>query len=108
MPRLTIDTKNTKSLYDPVEIEINGKVFKVINIDRDVLKKIEEYDIETAKGNFDAAYQRLELLIGKHPFISKLRLEELIEITEFVTMNIFRPSKKEKNSPGPGEEKLQP
>jgi len=108
MPRLTIDTKNTKSLYDPVEVEINGKVFKVISIDRNVLKKIEEFDAETVKGNLDAAYQRLELLIGKHPFINKLRIEELIEITEFVTMNIFRPAKKEKNSPGPGEEKLQP
>ena len=106
MPRLNIDTK--KSLFEPVEVEIDGQVFTVKRIDRDTLKKIAELDEETQKGNLDAAYERLELLIGKHKFINTLALEELIEITDFVTRNIFRPSKQEKNLPGPGEEKLQP
>jgi hypothetical protein len=106
MPRLKIDTK--KSLYEPLEIEINGKVFQAKAIDRDILKKIRELDAETGKGNLDAAYQRLELLIGKHKFIDDLKLENLIEITEFVIRNIFRPTKLEKNSPGPGAKKLQP
>ena len=106
MPRLTIDTK--KSLFEPVEVEINGKVFKVKKIDRETLKKITELDIETQAGNLDAAYRRLELMIGKQAVVSSLAIEELIEITQFIIGNIFRPSKQEKNLPGPGEEKLQP
>jgi len=108
MPRLTIDTKNTKSLYEPVEVEINGKVFQVISIGRDTIKKIEEYDAAVKKGNLDAAYERLELFIGKHKLISNLKIEEMIEITDFIIQSVFTPVKKEKNLPGPGEEKLQP
>ena len=105
MPKLTIDTK--KSLYEPVEIEIDGKVVKVKNIDRETLNKITALDEEISKGNLDAVYQRLELLIGKHKFIDKLTVENLTEITMFVIRSIMSPTKAEKNLPGPGEEKLQ-
>jgi hypothetical protein len=105
MPRLKIDPK--KSLYEPVEIEIGGKAYILKKIDRAALKKIRELDAETQKGNLDAAYQRLELLIGKHKFIDNLALENLIDITDFVIRSIISPTKKEKNAPGPGAKKSQ-
>ncbi len=105
MPRLKIDTKRT--LYEPIEIEIGGRVFPLKKVDRAVLRRIRELDAETQKGNLDAAYERLELLIGKHKFIDDLALENLIEITNFVIRSIIAPTKKEKNEPGPGAKKSQ-
>jgi len=103
MPRLKIDTK--KSLYEPVEIEINGKLFQLSPVDRALLKKVRELDLETKKGNLDAAYERLELFIGKHKFVDNLVIENLIEITDFVVRSIVSPTKKEKNLSGPGDKK---
>jgi len=103
MPRLKINTKTSATLYDPVEVEINGKVYKVKPVGRAILRKIQELDDEVNKGNLDAAYERLELLLGKHKAISDLMIEDLASITDFITKNLFRPEKKAKNSQGPGE-----
>lgn len=105
MPRLKIDTK--KSLYDPIEVEIDGKIFPVKKINRETIQQIQKFDEETGNGNIDAAYQRLELFIGKHDVIAKLALEDLIEITNFIVTNLFRPKKKEKNLQRSGDKKLQ-
>lgn len=104
MPRLQINTKTSLSLYDPLEVEINGKVFKVKPVGRNMIKRIGELDAEVRKGNLDAAYERLELLIGKHKVIDELILEDLIEITDYITHNLIRPKRKEKNLQGPGAE----
>jgi len=103
MPRLKIDT----SLYDPIEVEIDGEIFRVKKITRDMLQKIQELDTETGKGNLEAAYQRLELFIGKHKVINNLALEDLIEITNFIVTNLFRPKKQEKNLQRSGAKQLQ-
>ena len=105
MPRLSIDTK--KSLYEPIEVEIDGKIFEVQAVDRAVFRKMNEFDEQTKQGNLEAAYQKLELLIGRHKFIESLKLEELAKIHEFINSNLLRPPKAEKNSPGPGDKKLQ-
>jgi len=103
MPRLKINTKTSKTLYEPLEVEINGKVYKVKPVGRSMLRSIQELDEEVKKGNLDAAYERLELLIGKHKVIDNLVIEDLASITDFITKNLFRPAKKAKNSQGPGE-----
>ncbi len=105
MPRLKIDTK--KSLYDPIEVEIDGKVYKVKKITRPLLKKIGEYDKAVAEGDLESAYKRLELFIGKHKILSELSLNELIEITNFVITNLFKPTREEKNLQRPEEKKSQ-
>ena len=106
MPRrFKVNTKTSASLYDPLEVEINGQVFKVKPVGRVMLKKIEELDGRVKAGDLDAAYERLELLIGKHKAIDKLVLEDLVGITDFITSNLIRPRKKEKNVQRPEEGK---
>jgi len=106
MPRFVLETE--KSLFEPIEVEIKGKVYVAKSISRDDWRKIAELDKEAEKGNLDAAYERLGLIIGKHKVIDTLTLAELGAITNFFVMSTFSPTKIEKNLPGPGEEKLQP
>jgi Holliday junction resolvasome RuvABC ATP-dependent DNA helicase subunit len=105
MAKIQINTK--KSLYEPIEIEIDGKSYAVKRITRDVLKKIREYDEKVSKGDLDAAYKRLELFIGKHKAINELGLDELNEVTNFIIHNIISPKRIEKNSQRPADEKSQ-
>jgi hypothetical protein len=103
MPTLKIDTK--KSLYDPIKIDIDGKVYKVKKITRPMLKKIGEYDKAVVEGDLESAYKRLELFIGKHKVLNELNLNELIEITNYIITNLFKPTSTEKNMQGPEEKK---
>ena len=104
MPKLTIDTK--KSLFDPIEIEIDGKVYTVKRVDRTMLKEIETLDQETAEGKLNAAYKRLELFLGTDiddEVIGKLDLLELVKITNFILTNIFESGEQGKNGIKPGD-----
>jgi hypothetical protein len=103
MPTLKIDTK--KSLYDPIKIDIDGKVYKVKKITRPMLKKIGEYDKAVVEGDLESAYKRLELFIGKHKVLNELNLNELIEITNYIITNLFKPTSTEKNMQRPEEKK---
>jgi hypothetical protein len=101
MPKLTIETG--KSLYKPIEIEIDGKVFQVKRLTRAIIQEIEALDSETSKGNLDAAYRRLELLLEKNEAIDNLDLQQIGQITDFVVRNILVPEKEEKNVSEPGD-----
>ena len=101
---ISIDTK--KSLYKPIEIEIDGKIFQVKRIPRDVLLKIERLGEEALKGNVVAGYQQLELLIGKSEYVDRLDIREVNEIIGFITEKIYKLEKteteEEKNESKPG------
>jgi len=106
MSKLTIST--TQGLYKAIEIEIDGKVYKVTaRFTHKFLNKIGEYDKKIAQGDMDAPFKRLEMLIGKQPIIEKLDIREVREITEHIIRNLYRPEKnltaKEKNEKRPGE-----
>ena len=104
MPKLRIDTK--KSLYKPIEVEIDGKVFQVRRLTRDVLQEAERLDSEVASGKLDAAYERLEFLLQtKSKIFNKLSVEEVGEVTRFITSSMLSPEKSEKNESRPEDEK---
>jgi hypothetical protein len=104
MPKLRIDTK--KSLYKPIEVEIDGKVFQVRRLTRDVLQEAERLDSEVASGKLDAAYERLEFLLQtKNKIFNKLSVEEVGEVTRFITSSMLSPEKSEKNESRPEDEK---
>lgn len=105
MSRLVINTE--ESLYKPVDIEIDGQVYTVARVTRPIQRRILELDEEWKKGNLDAAYQRLELLIGSQPFMEKLDVQQVNTITEYIVRKVYAPSKEdraeEKKAPEAGE-----
>lgn len=42
MPKLTIDTR--ESLYEPIEIEINGQVYEVKSLNTEFFEKMNQFD----------------------------------------------------------------
>jgi|GEM_PF-2431758 len=60
--RLVLSTK--KSLYDPIEIVIDDKVYESLKTTRNVLKKIDELDVLVDKGDTDALYKIVQLMFN--------------------------------------------
>jgi len=115
MNRLKIDT--TRSLYRPIEVEIDGKVFEVKPLTRAKLRTLAGLEKRIREGDAEAAYEQLEIMLGKKANLEKLTLQHVNEIVSFVTMQIYQPErilaedspedKKAKNSKGPGDKESQ-
>lgn len=105
MPKLRIDS--TASIYDPIEVEIDGETYPLRKLTRKELADLERLDKEIQEGHLDAAYGRLEIMFGQHEAISKIDLSQVGEIVRFVAQAILNPEKKEKNAQKPGD-KSQP
>jgi len=105
MPRISIDTK--KSLYKPIEVEIDGKILTVKRITHDIIQKIPEFDERVRNGDLLAAYDRLELFLGKHRVIRTLDLGQVKDITQFIITNIVTQEREEKNVSIPGDKASQ-
>jgi len=103
MPKLKIDTAT--SLYEPIEVEIDGQKFTLRRITREKLREIEELDRAIGEGNLDAAYKRLEVFFGPSEAFSKLDLCQVGELVRFVVRAILNPETAEKNLSNPGEAK---
>ena len=104
MPKLTIDTK--ESLFKPIEVEIDGKVFEVKRFTRAVAQEVEKLDTQIQGGKLDAAYRQLEIFLGENKAIGNLDLNQVNEITRFIVKNIISPEPEEKNEPKPGDSAL--
>src|SRR4030043_438019 len=72
MPRLKIESE--KSLYPPIEVEIDGQVFSLQRVTQKMLMEIGRLDEEIPKGNLEAAWKRLEVLFGPNELFSKLAI----------------------------------
>lgn len=105
MSRLVINTE--ESLYKPVDIEIDGQVYTVARITRPIQRQIMKLDEQWKSGDLDAAYKRLELLIGPQPFMEKIDVQQVNAITEYIVRKVYAPSKEdraeEKKAPEAGE-----
>jgi len=101
MPTLKIDTQ--KSLFKPIEVEIDGKVFEVKRLTRTVAQEIEKFSKQINDGQLDAAYLQLEMFLGEDEAIGNLDLHQVNEITRFIVKNIISPEEEEKNAPKPGD-----
>lgn len=92
---LKIDTK--KSLYKPIEIEIDGRVYKLERIDPEVIKKFGKIQKEIMIGNFENVTAQMNVLFPDMPkkTISKLDIRDINEITYYIAEMITSPEKKE-------------
>lgn len=110
MNRLKIDT--TKSLYKPIEIEVNGKVFEAKTLTRVILRDLSKLEARIRQGEAEAAYEQLELMFGKQKEFDQLTLQHVNEIVTYVTTQLYAPErilptdkpneKTEKNGKRPG------
>lgn len=115
MNRLKIDT--TRSLYKPVEVEIDGKVFEVQPLTRAKLRDLSALEKRIRTGDSEAAYEQLEIMLGTKDILETLTLQHVNEIVTFVTSQIYQPErilptdspdeKKAKNLKGPGDKDSQ-
>ena len=82
--RLILSTK--KSLYDPIEIVIDGQVYQSLKTTRTVLKKIDELDeLVVGKRDTDALYKIVQLMFDVNMVIlEKLDKREVENIYIFI------------------------
>lgn len=82
--RLVINTK--KSLYDPIEIEIDGQVYYSLKTTKSVLKEINKIDEEIGKKkeNHEALYKVVQLMFDVDmKILEKLDTREVEDIYLF-------------------------
>jgi hypothetical protein len=92
--RLIIKTE--ESLYKPVEVEIDGQVYQVARVTRSIQRQLLELDEAWKRGELDAAFLRLEVLIGPQEFIEKLDVQQANAITEYIVRKVYAPSKEDR------------
>lgn len=103
MPRLKVES--AKSLYAPIEVEIDGHVFTLKKVTQKMLTEVGRLDEEIPRGNLEAAWKRLEVLFGPSDVFSGLDIFQVGDIIRFVVRSIMVPEAEEKKEQGPAEEK---
>lgn len=102
---LEIDT--TKSLFEPIEVKIDGELFRVKEITLGALEKIQRLQKDTAEGSAAAIRQQLEALMdGDHKVLGRLTMSQLEQVLGIVIEKSLKPRGPEKNEPTPGEPRL--
>jgi len=89
--RLVLNTK--KSLYDPIEIEIDGQVYQSVKTTKAVLgeiNKIDEEIVKKAPDNTELLYKAVQLLfnVGSE-ILDKLDQKEVEDIYTFSKKKFF-------------------
>jgi hypothetical protein len=103
MSKLVIDT--TKSLYKPIEIEINGTVYTIECLSTEYFEKSEKYDEGIAKGSIDSSALWLHNLVGVPLKLAKrMDLREINRIKIFITNKIYEYEPEPKNVESGGKE----
>lgn len=80
--RLVLNTK--KSLYEPIEIEIDGQVYQSVKTTRTLLVEIDKLDEKAASNDDEALYKVVQLLFNvERKVLEKLDKREVQDIYTF-------------------------
>lgn len=106
MKPLILSTK--KSVYKPIEIEVDGVKYAAKPINRTILEEMGKLEREIRSGDAQKAYDQVELVFGHLKVFDRLDLRQINEIVNYVTNALFKPERLEKKDPeknesGPGE-----
>lgn len=100
---LEIDTK--KTLYEPLEILIDGKVFRIKSVTFGAAEKIQKLQNDAATGSPSAIRKMLEAFLeGPMELLSKLTFKQIIAVLGVIQKSVT-PEAKEKNGRRPGPKK---
>lgn len=103
--RLKLDTK--PSLFEPIEVEIDGKVLRVREVTLGMLDRIQQLQQEASAGSASAIRKNMEALLeGEVGILNDLPLAKLRTLIEFVVEKSLRPAGEEKNGQRPGDGSL--
>jgi len=102
---LEIDTK--KTLHEPKEIKVNGKLFRVKPITLRNLEAIQTLWQDAQAGSAAAIRKMItSILDGPIDILIDLEIDRLNEVITAAVSRAASPDAKEKNESGPAEEKL--
>jgi hypothetical protein len=102
---LKLDTK--PSVFEPIEVEIDGILLRVKEITLGGLEKIQALQIDLNSGSAAAIRQTLETLLdGDLDVLRNLPLAKLRVLIESILTRAISPTAEEKNGSGPGSESL--
>lgn len=103
--RLKIDTKTT--LFEPVEVEIDGVVLRVKRQTLKTLKSIQKLWEDMRAGSAEAVSTALGTLFeGETAILDDLPLDKLSEVIEFAIRESSNAGRSGKNPSGPGDKSL--
>ena len=98
---LEIDT--TKSLFEPIEIKIDGKLFRVRELTLGMLEEIQKFQVDMVQGSAEAIRKQLETLVeGNSEAFGKLTMSQLEKVMAVIVEKSLRPKEPEKNVQKPG------
>lgn len=99
---LKLNTK--KSLFQPVDVEIDNVKLRVKEITLGTLETIQSLQTDAAAGSAKAIRENLEALLeGDTTILLKLPISQLAELISVVVEKAIKPSVEEKNASGPGD-----
>jgi hypothetical protein len=105
MPKLKIDT--TKSLYDPIEIEVNGHIYKITSLSTEFFEKMDRFDAMVIdEGKLEGNALFLNACLGMPMKLAKLiDIRTINEIKLFIAKVISNAEPKNVGSGGTEETK---
>ena len=99
---LKLDTK--PSLFEPDEVEIDGKKYTVRELTLGDLEKIQELTPDLTAGSATAIKKILALLIegDVSKVIPRIQMKKIQPLVKMLTERAVQLTDEEKNAPGPG------
>lgn len=108
MARITLNTK--KSLFKPIEIELDGQVYVVDRITPAKLEEVTAFEDDARRGDLSALVKQFSSLTGTPvKKLNQVDVRDLAEALKQLTALIFKPeraegeSEAEKNAESPAE-----
>lgn len=108
MSKFVISTK--KSLYKPIEIEVDGEMYVIATISPAMLELAKVAEKKALEGDITALIDQLTVLTGiKKETAMKLDIRDITALLKHISDKIFEPEKteepEEKNGSKPAEPK---
>lgn len=93
MSDLVLNTK--KSLYDPIEIEIDGKKYQNRPLSFRTLEELTKYQEAGKAGDVGALYKQITILYGiSRRKLRKLDIRDIQKLIEFITNKVKQTTEK--------------
>lgn len=93
MSDLVLSTK--KSLYDPIEIEIDGKKYRSRPLSFGLIEELEKHEEAGKKGDIGALYSQVNVLYGiKKRVLRKLDIRDIQKLVSFMMKKVSQTTEK--------------
>lgn len=108
--KLVLSTK--KSLHDPIEVEIDGKIYHNQPLSRATFDEVKKHEKAALSGDIEALYNQVQILFNvPKEVLNNLDIRDVNTLLEYAMARVFQQvvttdkEKAEKNEPKPGSDK---